>query len=120
MVAAWAAWRLALIALGLAGGAALGVVLGGAITDLICSLAFGIVMLALVHAMERLTGRFMMGGGDIKLLAAVSLFLGIDGILVALFAACLVSFLYAAAKLKRGIPFAPCILCGVLLAALII
>ena len=89
-------------------------------TDLMAAFVFALALLALTAIAERITGKFMMGGGDIKLLAAVSLFLGFNGMLIALFAACIVSLAYAAAHLKRGIPFAPCIMGGTLLASLLV
>ena len=111
IVGLWLVWRTALIALGVSSLASLASNLAGAIV-------FAAGLLIVTAVAERLTGKFMMGGGDIKLLAAVSLFLGFNGILVALFVACLISFAYAAAHLKRGIPFAPCIMGGTLLAML--
>ena len=111
IVGLWLVWRTALIALGAVEPVSLAGSFGGAIV-------FAAGLLIVTAIAERLTGKFMMGGGDIKLLAAVALFLGFNGILVALFVACLISFAYAAAHLKRGIPFAPCIMGGTLLAML--
>lgn len=107
----WLLWRCGMIALGAAPVVSL-------LQDALCALLFGGVLLAFVALSECVTGRFMMGGGDIKLLAALALFLGVQGIVVALLAACIVSLAFASARLSRGIPFAPCILCGVLVATL--
>ncbi len=114
VVALWLLWRLA-VATGAASVADAAV---GMAADVGAALLFGLALLAFVAASERATGRFMMGGGDVKLLAALSLFLGVGGIAVALFAACLASLAFAAARPKRGIPFAPCIMCGALVALL--
>ena len=114
VAALWVAWR---IALGVLAGAFDVAAIAGGIAG---ALAFAAGLLAFTALAERRTGKLMMGGGDVKLLAAVALFLGLQGALVALFAACVVSFAYAAMRSSRGIPFAPCILCGTLLALLAI
>lgn len=112
VVAVWLLWRCASMAIGCAQPS-------DAVGDVLGALLFGGGLLAFVMVSERVSGRFMMGGGDVKLLAAVSLFLGLHLALVALLAACVVSLVFAAAHLKRGIPFAPCIMCGALVALLV-
>lgn len=112
IVALWFVWRCVSVSIGYAQPAAV-------VEDALGALLFGVVLLAFVVVSERASGRFMMGGGDVKLLAAVSLFLGVRLVLVALLAACVVSLVFAAARLKRGIPFAPCIMCGTFLAVLV-
>lgn len=69
-------------------------------------------------AAEKFFDRYLFGGGDIKLVAVSTLFLGVNGMLVAVFFACLISLIYALAKLPQGIPFAPCMFCGSLVAML--
>lgn len=83
------------------------------------SLAVFAILLIFTFTAERLLKRYIFGGGDIKLVAASTLFLGINGMLVAVFFACVISLIYALANLARGIPFAPCMLCGSLIAMLI-
>lgn len=77
-----------------------------------------VMLLLITVAAEKIAGGYLFGGGDIKLVAVVSLYFGIAGAMVALFAGCMVSLVYAAAKSPRGIPFAPCMLCGALVTAL--
>lgn len=112
VAAVWLLWRCASMAIGCAQPS-------DAVGDVLGALLFGGGLLAFVMVSERVSGRFMMGGGDVKLLAAVSLFLGLRLALVALLAACVVSLAFAAARLKHGIPFAPCIMCGALVALLV-
>lgn len=84
--------------------------------------------LAVSIVFERLAQRPSMGGGDIKLLAVVGLFLGWERGLWCLFAACLVVFVIQIASRFRedgkGIasqtfPFAPAILVGVIIASIL-
>lgn len=74
------------------------------------------VLLAFTMAYERLTGRFGLGGGDIKLIGVIALFAGWEATILCLAIACAVSLLYAIACKGRdaGIPFAPCLMCGTL------
>lgn len=90
-------------------------VLGGG--SLVVSLAF-----------EHFAQRPSMGGGDIKLLAAVGLFLGWERGLRCLFAACLVVLaMQAISRVREGgkgigfqtFPFAPAILVGVAIASIL-
>ena len=92
LAAVWIVWRIALAAthpedalvpaLSVADGLLGALVLGGG-------------LLAVTLAFEALTGRRAMGGGDVKLMAAVGLFLGVEGGLICLLTACLVSLLLA-------------------------
>mgnify|MGYP004677716383 CR=1 FL=1 len=81
----------------------------------------GGVLLATV-AFEALSGRAAMGGGDIKLLAVVGLFLGWERGLACLFAACVVSVAVSFMRRLAGspdaatFPFAPAILVGIVAA----
>ena len=90
-------------------------VLGGG--SLVASIAF-----------EHLAKRPSMGGGDVKLLAAVGLFLGWERGLWCLFAACLVVLvMQMASRFREGgrgigsqtFPFAPAILVGVVIASIL-
>ena len=92
LAAVWIVWRIALAATHPEGALvpALSVADG-----LLGALVLGGGLLAVTLAFEALTGRRAMGGGDVKLMAAVGLFLGIEGGLVCLLTACLISLLLA-------------------------
>lgn len=65
-------------------------------------------LLALVLVMDRLLGRDTMGGGDIKLLMALALYLTWPQMLLALLGGCLLGIVGAALGRRRGaIPFGP-------------
>ncbi len=139
VVAAWAVWRVAFLvvlaveaAVASCGFASFQTCVVALVSDgvfatwlcetlaqLLASCAFAAALLLFVSAGEFFTGRYLLGGGDIKLLAAVSLFVGIGAMPVALLAACLVSLVYALVRSPRGIPFAPCVMCGVACAILL-
>lgn len=95
---------------------------------LVGALVLGGGSLAVSLAFERLAQRPSMGGGDIKLLAAVGLFLGWERGLWCLFAACLVVLaMQAVSRVREGgkgigsqtFPFAPAILVGVAIASIL-
>ena len=95
---------------------------------LVGALVLGGGSLAVSIAFERLAQRPSMGGGDIKLLAVVGLFLGWERGLWCLFAACLVVLvMQTASRLREGgkgigsqmFPFAPAILVGVVIASIL-
>lgn len=95
---------------------------------LVGALVLGGGSLAVSIAFERLAQRPSMGGGDIKLLAVVGLFLGWERGLWCLFAACLVVLvMQMASRLREGgkgiasqtFPFAPPILVGVVIASIL-
>ena len=95
---------------------------------LVGALVLGGGSLAVSIAFERLAQRPSMGGGDIKLLAVVGLFLGWERGLWCLFAACLiVHVMQAVSRVREGgkgiasqtFPFAPAILVGVVIASLL-
>lgn len=92
---------------------------------LVGALVLGGGSLAASIAFEHLAQRPSMGGGDIKLLAVVGLFLGWERGLWCLFAACLVVLvMQMASRFREGgkgigpqtFPFAPAILVGVVIA----
>lgn len=95
---------------------------------LVGALVLGGGSLAVSIAFERLAQRPSMGGGDIKLLAVVGLFLGWERGLRCLFAACLVVLvMQMASRFREGgkgiasqtFPFAPAILVGVAIASIL-
>lgn len=95
---------------------------------LVGALVLGGGSLAASIAFERLAQRPSMGGGDIKLLAVVGLFLGWERGLWCLFAACLVVLvMQMASRFREGgkgiasrtFPFAPAILVGVAIASIL-
>ena len=95
---------------------------------LVGALVLGGGSLAVSIAFERLVQRPSMGGGDIKLLAVVGLFLGWERGLWCLFAACLVVLvMQMASRFREGgkgigpqtFPFAPAILVGVVIASIL-
>lgn len=92
------------------------------------ALVLGGGSLAASIAFERLAHRPSMGGGDIKLLAAVGLFLGWERGLWCLFAACLIVLvMQMVSRVREGgkgigsqtFPFAPAILVGVVIASIL-
>lgn len=75
-------------------------------------------LLALVLAMEKLMGREAMGGGDIKLLFALALYLSWAELFLTLLAGCLLGLLWAAltgGKAKTAMPFGPFLALGAML-----
>jgi leader peptidase (prepilin peptidase)/N-methyltransferase len=78
---------------------------------LLAGLIFGGGLLGLSLLMDRILKRDSLGGGDIKLIGVLGLYLGVIGMMFALFAACLLGILYAliTRNLKRGqtITFGP-------------
>ena len=95
---------------------------------LVGALVLGGGSLAASIAFEHLAKRPSMGGGDVKLLAAVGLFLGWERGLWCLFAACLVVLvMQMASRFREGgkgigsqtFPFAPAILVGVVIASIL-
>ena len=95
---------------------------------LVGALVLGGGSLAVSLAFEHFAKHPSMGGGDIKLLAAVGLFLGWERGLWCLFAACLVVLaMQAVSRVREGgkgigsqtFPFAPAILVGVAIASIL-
>ena len=92
------------------------------------ALVLGGGSLAVSLAFEHFAQRPSMGGGDIKLLAVVGLFLGWERGLWCLFAACLVVLvIQVVSRVREGgkrigsqtFPFAPAILVGVVIASIL-
>lgn len=57
-----------------------------------------VCLLLAAFTYERLCGRDSFGGGDIKLLAVFALYLGFEGAIVCLFAACVLALVFVAGK----------------------
>jgi len=66
---------------------------------------------------QRLTTNEPIGMGDIKLLAAGGIWMGITGMSIALVAACVFGGLWALARRQRYVPLAPFFLAGMVVAA---
>ena len=85
--------------------------------DALKACAVPAVLLALVLLAEKLLDREVMGGGDIKLLFALALYLSWAQMLLTLLAACVVGLAFAAlARKKQGtaMPFGPFLAAGAL------
>ena len=75
-------------------------------------------LLALVLAGEWLTGRELMGGGDIKLLFTLALYLTWAQLLLTLLAGCLLGLVWAALSGRpqaAAVPFGPFLAAGAVL-----
>lgn len=93
----------------------LGEPLGEAALGMLAACAVPGGLLALVLAAERLLGREVMGGGDIKLLFALALYLSWAELLLALLAGCLLGLAWAALAGRRqgaAVPFGPFLAAG--------
>ena len=132
VVAAAFAWIVARALLGACSGSVAGAVIaplkpwGLAAADAaIGALVLGGGVLLVTVAFEAVSGRVAMGGGDIKLLAIVGLFMGWERGLVCLFVACVVSVVVSTVRRIAGslgagtFPFAPALLAGAAAAALL-
>lgn len=79
------------------------------------SLCFGLIILAFILIFDKITKKEGMGGGDIKLLTVVSLYLGLYGTLFMLFLSCILGLLFALltsyrnSNEKKQFPFGPAI-----------
>lgn len=82
------------------------------LVHVIAGVALGGGLLAISLVMDRVLGRDSMGGGDIKLLAVVGLYLGPIGAMFALVLACVIGLLFHALRRGEGaraFPFGPSI-----------
>jgi len=90
------------------------------VLEVLKALAVPAALLALVLVLEKLSEREVMGGGDIKLLFVLALYLRWAQLLLALLAGCLLGLLWAAlsGRKKRGaaVPFGPFLSAGALIA----
>jgi len=86
---------------------------GEILTHVITAVALGGLLLGVSLAMDRILGRDTLGGGDIKLLAVVGLYLGPIASLFALVLACVIGLAFHALSRRRGgekaFPFGPAI-----------
>lgn len=81
--------------------------------DAAVACAIPAVLLALVLFMERCSGQDVMGGGDIKLLFVLALYLNWSELLLAILAGCLMGLLAFARRRKdEAIPFGPFLAAG--------
>lgn len=83
------------------------------------ALAVPAALLALVLVMEKLLGREAMGGGDIKLLFVLALYLGWAELTLTLLAGCFLGLLWAVltgGKTGTAMPFGPFLAAGAVLA----
>lgn len=83
------------------GGHILAMILGYATAFLLMCAAYGI------------SGKEALGFGDVKLLAVAGLWLGINGLSLAVIYACAVGIMYGLVKRQRVVPFAPFLFAGV-------
>ena len=70
-------------------------------------LLMGLFLLAVAGAYERFCGRQSLGGGDIKLLAVLALYLGLLPGAACLALACLAAAIFSGATGRRSFPFGP-------------
>lgn len=96
-------------------------VLGHGVREVLAAvkaLAVPAALLALVLVMEKLLGREAMGGGDIKLLFVLALYLGWAELFLTLLAGCVLGLLWAAltgGKKGTAMPFGPFLAAGAVL-----
>ena len=79
------------------------------------ALAVPAALLALVLALEKLLGREVMGGGDLKLLFSLALYMSWAELLLGLLLSCLLGLLWAALAGRRrdaAVPFGPFLAAG--------
>ena len=69
-------------------------------------------VLLIVLALERITGRYAMGGGDIKLLFVTGLYLGGAKTLLALMMGCFAAAVYGSITKNRELPLVPFLALG--------
>lgn len=79
-------------------------------------IAAGVLIIVLI--MDRVLKKESMGGGDIKLLFAAGLYLGLAGSLLMLITACLIGLLFVVLLRSERIPFGPSISLGAVLVLL--
>ena len=90
-----------------------------AVLEILKACIIPVALLALVLLAEKLTDREVMGGGDIKLLLALALYLNWAQLLLALLAGCVAGLAFAALAGKRrgtAVPFGPFLAAGALAA----
>lgn len=88
------------------------------VLEAVKALAVPAALLALVLVMEKLLGREAMGGGDIKLLFVLALYLDWAELFLALLSACLLGLLWAGLARRQksaAMPFGPFLAAGAVL-----
>lgn len=115
LAATWVLWRVILIAFSafFTDDAS---VIEGTLSGLLASILFGGAAFLFSVLYERTTEKYSMGGGDIKLIAALALFLGFEGSALAVLFACLLSLAASFIMRVRSFPFAPFLAVGSILA----
>lgn len=83
---------------------------------LLAAVLFGLGALLFTVIYEKLTSSFGMGGGDIKLLCALGLFMGIFKEIGVLLIACILLILASVIFKKKKMPFGPAIVAGAIIA----
>lgn len=76
---------------------------------LIAAVAIAGCLLLISLLLDKILKKDSLGGGDIKLIFMVSLYLGLAGGVLCLIAACVIGLLFVAAMKKNRIPFGPSI-----------
>ena len=90
----------------------------GELLTALLSCALPAALLALILGMEKLLGRELMGGGDIKLLFVLALYLSWAELLMMLFLGCLSGLIWAVFtrhKAGKALPFGPFLAAGALI-----
>ena len=98
--------------------------LGGVLRLIGNGLSVSLPLLVLVLLMEKVRGMEMMGGGDIKLLFVMGIYIGWANNLLALFVGCLTAIIYGLIKQKKEgegvyLPFGPFLSLGAVVALLL-
>lgn len=82
------------------------------LSRVLCMFVYCAVILLMSLFMDWLSGKRSLGGGDVKLMSVMALYLGYVGMLFYIFVACLLGLIYVI-FLRRGfgkhIPFGPCL-----------
>ena len=92
-------------------------------TQVVFAIGIGLVMLVVTVGLEHVQHKELFGGGDIKIVAATSLFLEVDAFMAAMLVACVLMLLGALSKRAKGnsfleitLPFVPYWTAGFLIA----
>ena len=92
-------------------------------TQVVFAIGIGLVMLVVTVGLEKVQQKELFGGGDIKVVAATSLFLEVDALMAAMLVTCVLMLLGALSKRAKGnsfleitLPFVPYWTAGFLIA----
>lgn len=83
------------------------------------ALVFGLMLIAVSSVYEKRTKKFSIGGGDIKLLAALALFLGFAHECILILAACVLFVVLGLLRKQSVMPFGP-VICAVAIILLLL